>query len=87
MVETRRGAPLLETMRISQLELWTSRLSEQRRFYAQVLGLPVTDDGAQRFTLQVGETRLVWHQAVVLLPGVYHFAFNIPENQFAVAKA
>jgi catechol-2,3-dioxygenase len=74
-------------MRISQLELWTRQLPEQRRFYTEGLGLPITEATPQRLALQADETLLTWQHSTEPLPGVYHFAFNVPTHQFASAKA
>jgi len=72
-------------MNITYLELSTKDLKVQRDFYADILGLPVTLDSS---TLEVkaGKTDLVFTQAPTEFNGAYHFAFNIPENQFAAAK-
>jgi catechol 2,3-dioxygenase-like lactoylglutathione lyase family enzyme len=72
-------------MNISYLELSAKDLPAQRDFYANILELPVTLDSA---TLEVkaGETNLVFTQAPSEFIGAYHFAFNIPENQYQAAK-
>jgi len=72
-------------MNITYLELSAKDLKVQRDFYADILGLPVTLDSS---TLEVkaGKTDLVFTQAPTEFNGAYHFAFNIPENQFAAAK-
>src|SRR5258706_14886386 len=36
--------------------------------------------------VQAGKTILIFTQAASDFDGAYHFAFNIPENQFGVAK-
>jgi catechol-2,3-dioxygenase len=72
-------------MNISHLELSAKDLPAQRDFYANILELPVTLDSA---TLEVkaGETNLVFTQAPSEFIGAYHFAFNIPQNQYKAAK-
>ena len=72
-------------MNITYLELSAKDLKVQRDFYADILGLTVTLDSS---TLEVkaGKTDLVFTQAPTEFNGAYHFAFNIPENQFAAAK-
>ena len=72
-------------MNISRLELSAKDLPAQRDFYGNILELPVTLDSA---TLEVkaGETNLVFTQAPSEFIGAYHFAFNIPENQYQAAK-
>ena len=72
-------------MNITHLELSAKDLEAQRDFYANILELPVHLDSA---TLEVnaGKTDLVFTQAPTEFEGAYHFAFNIPENQFEAAK-
>jgi catechol-2,3-dioxygenase len=72
-------------MHIVDLRLLTDRLAALRAFYAGALGLSVIEEDTTSFTLQAGATRLVFAQTLDETP-VYHFAFNIPENQLAAAK-
>lgn len=72
-------------MNIIYLELCTTDLIAQRDFYSQVLELPV-ELSADKLTVQAGSTELVFVSAPVDFDGAYHFAFNIPENQFHAAK-
>jgi catechol-2,3-dioxygenase len=72
-------------MNILYLELSSVDLKAQRDFYANVLELPVTLDSAN-LTVKAGRTDLVFTQAPTEFNGAYHFAFNIPENQFDTAK-
>src|ERR1041384_4954553 len=73
-------------MNITYLELCTTDLIAQRDFYSQVLELPV-QLSADTLTVQAGNTELVFIQAPTDFDGAYHFAFNIPENQFHAAKS
>jgi len=70
-------------MNIYELTLVTPDLSVQRDFYQNVLKLPVTTIDDEHLTVQVGQTKVTFVQGSI--EGVYHFAFNIPENQFAAA--
>ena len=72
-------------MNITRLELSTVDLQAQRDFYSNVLELQV-DLSADRLEVQAGNTILVFTQAPSNFDGAYHFAFNIPENQFSAAK-
>ena len=72
-------------MNITRLELLTMDLQAQRDFYADVLDLPVNLSSSS-LEVQAGETDLVFKQAWYDFEGAYHFAFNIPENQFAASK-
>lgn len=73
-------------MNITYLELPTKDLQAQQDFYSNVLELPV-NLSAGKLEVQAGKTILVFTQAQSDFEGAYHFAFNIPENQFRAAKA
>lgn len=73
-------------MKIATLELLANDLEAQREFYANILKLPVNLDSAS-LEVKAGKTDLVFTQAPTEFDGAYHFAFNIPENQFYAAKA
>ncbi|MBI5931294.1 MAG: VOC family protein [Chloroflexi bacterium] len=74
-------------MEITHLTLLAQDLSAQHQFYTQVLGLPMLEGGEEVITFGVGRSKLTFLQADEDWSGTYHFAFNIPENQFAQAKA
>ena len=74
-------------MNISEVILLASDLDAQRHFYHEMLHLPVVGDwDGHRLTLQAGSSRLTFTQAAAEWKGSYHFAFNIPSNQFGQAK-
>ncbi len=72
-------------MNIVRLELLAADLWAQKDFYADVLELPVklTSSGLE---VKAGKTDILFTQAPPDFDGAYHFAFNIPENQFHAAK-
>ena len=72
-------------MKITRLELLTVNLPAQQEFYAKILELStkLTPSGLE---IQAGKTELLFTQAALDFDGAYHFAFNIPENQFRAAK-
>ena len=72
-------------MNITRLELLTADLQAQRDFYANILELPVklTSSGLE---VKAGKTDILFTQAPPDFDGAYHFAFNIPENQFQAVK-
>lgn len=72
-------------MKITYLELPAKDLFAQKDYYANMLGLPVSESAVE-LKVQVGETELIFTQANSDFDGAYHFAFNIPENQFHIAK-
>ena len=72
-------------MNILELEISAVDLPAQRDFYANILELPVTLDAAI-LEVKAGKTILRFTQAPSEFTGAYHFAFNIPENQYQSAK-
>jgi hypothetical protein len=73
-------------MNITRLELLASNLSLQGEFYENMLELP-TKRSSAGLEVKAGKTNLVFIQAPTHFDGAYHFAFNIPENQFHAAKS
>lgn len=73
-------------MQIRELQLVTIALSEQYDFYTRVFSFPVLQKTPDMFMLQVGASRLTFTRTNNAHVGIAHFAFNIPENQFAAAK-
>lgn len=73
-------------MNILRLELQTKDLQTQKDFYSNILELPVSFS-SKRLEVKAGGTELVFTQAEDDFNGAYHFAFNIPENQFHASKA
>jgi catechol-2,3-dioxygenase len=69
-------------MRINSLVLETASLEIQRNFYRNVLDLPVELAG-EGLRIQAGWTELTFTASNT--PVLYHFAFNIPANQFDAA--
>jgi catechol 2,3-dioxygenase-like lactoylglutathione lyase family enzyme len=72
-------------MNIQKVELLTTDLQAQRDYYNRILELPtqLTSSGLH---IQAGETEILFLQAPPGFEGAYHFAFNIPENQYSAAK-
>jgi catechol 2,3-dioxygenase-like lactoylglutathione lyase family enzyme len=73
-------------MNIIYLELPTRDLIAQRDFYSRALDLPV-ELYAEKLEVKAGKATLAFTQAQPEFEGIYHFAFNIPANQFPAAKA
>ena len=72
-------------MKIVEVEIRTPDLKRARAFYADVLGFPVTQESDAHLVVEIGSSRLT-----LLLgetSGVYHLAFNVPENRFPEARA
>ena len=76
--------------RFRSVHLRTGQLDAMRRFYTQTLELPLepldNDRDEPAFAVRVGESILEFVAAEKGSEPFYHFAFNIPENQFASAK-
>lgn len=73
-------------MKITSLQIATADLDRSIKFYRDTLGLPLVEQAADRAQIQVGSSLLTLAAADTLLPGIYHFAFNIPENQLDAAQ-
>ncbi len=73
-------------MQITRLELQTPDLKELALFYGETLGLDTRIIAGRQVVVRAGATELVFTQANENQHGAYHFAFNIPENQFETAK-
>jgi catechol 2,3-dioxygenase-like lactoylglutathione lyase family enzyme len=71
-------------MNITRLELLSADLEAQKDFYANILELPVRRDSTI-LEVKAGRSELFFTEAPEF-DGGYHFAFNIPENQFHSAK-
>lgn len=73
-------------MKIAELHLVTNHLSAQRAFYHDLLEFPLVAETPTSFTVQVGASTMTFGATAEPLPSIYHVAFNIPENQLALAK-
>lgn len=73
-------------MQITRLELQTHDLKEQALFYGETLGLDTRIIAGRQVLVHAGATELVFTLADEGQHCQYHFAFNIPENQFETAK-
>src|SRR5690625_4784949 len=63
---------------------YTNKLKVVRRFYGNVLGLDISEITNDRFSITIGESNVTFVQSD--LPAFYHFAINIPGNQFSLMK-
>jgi catechol 2,3-dioxygenase-like lactoylglutathione lyase family enzyme len=72
-------------MHIHELNLISPDLVRQREFYGDTLGLPVTQPDPKTLRIQAGSSTITYTEGTV--DGIYHFAFLIPENQFAEGRA
>lgn len=63
---------------------YTNKLKSLKRFYANVMALDITGSTSEQFTVNVGETDITFKQTETA--SFYHFAINIPGNQFVIMK-
>lgn len=85
-LEKSRKQPGARPCRFPKMTLSTSKLKEQREFYADVLSLPVKDIGKASFSVQIGESTLTFKEVNDGSNPFYHYAINIPSNQHLQAK-
>lgn len=72
-------------MKIESIQMRASRLEELRHFYTETMGFPLLDKGVGHFRIAAGSTGIEFKEADN--EPFYHFAFDIPDNQFEEAKA
>lgn len=68
-------------MEILEIEILTDDIVETEKFYANSLGLQITDKNHKSISFQAGQSTLTFLKSNKLNPK-YHFAFNIPNNKF-----
>lgn len=73
-------------MKIVELQLETHCLPELKKFYTEILELPLLEERKRSFSFQAGTTKIKFYKAEPSEKPFYHFAFNIPENRFKEAK-
>lgn len=73
-------------MEINKVTIQTSKLKESEDFYHRVLGLQLINSNENKFTIKVGSSLLEFLETNKEINPFYHFAFNIPANQFQEAK-
>jgi len=73
-------------MHITRLELQTPDLKEQALYYGETLELDTRIIAGTQVVVRAGATELIFTQTDKSQHSPYHFAFNIPENQFETAR-
>lgn len=66
-------------MNIQKLTLYTSQLSQQKKFYHELLGFELLQENADSFAIKMGKSNL--HFKAADKSTSYHFALNIPSYQ------
>ncbi len=73
-------------MDIAKVALQTNKLDEMKNFYGNILELEVETDSIDSFEIRFGSTTVEFNNRNVKDEPYYHFAFDIPSNQFLEAK-
>lgn len=73
-------------MYIKKATLSTEKLNEMLTFYSELLGFRLISSSSTSFEVQIGTSILSFVQPENIEKTQYHFAFNIPSNQFSEAK-
>lgn len=73
-------------MIIDQLILDTPQPEATGAFFRDTLGLAVDATDSESLEVRAGATRLAFRKSSPEWEGIYHFAFNIPENRFEDAR-
>lgn len=64
--------------------MYTNKLRILRGFYENVLEFPITETGKDFFKMTIGDSVLIFAETEE--DTLYHYAINIPGNQFVLAK-
>lgn len=67
-----------------KVTLYTNQLKQLRGFYGNVLEIPIEESTEEFFQISIGTSTLIFRHTE--LHTSYHFAINIPGNQFTLAK-
>jgi catechol-2,3-dioxygenase len=71
-------------MKFRQIKLYTNSLNSVQDFYHKALELPIIEQSEKVIIFKIGSTDLVFQLSPIPNP-TYHYAINIPENQFELA--
>lgn len=74
-------------MNIQHVTMYASNFEAMKQFYLTHLAFPYTSGDENSFTIQVGQSTVTFCKALEGETPFYHFAFNVPSNQFVEAKA
>ncbi|MEK4698359.1 VOC family protein [Solibacillus sp. FSL R7-0668] len=74
-------------MNINHVTMCASNYEATKQFYETTLHFPLTSEEHNRFTIKVGTSMITFVEAPLEKSPFYHFAFDVPSNQFEEAKA
>lgn len=73
-------------MHFETITIYSAALETTRKFYRDTLDFPIVEESDEFFTLEIGSTLFSIRQAPLGETPFYHFAFDVPSNQFEEAK-
>ena len=69
-------------MEIADIQLKTAHLNDLKTFYTDTFDCPITNASTEEFTVNIGATDVTFAEVDDRTDPFYHFAINIPQNQF-----
>ena len=73
-------------MNIQNVTMYASNFEKTKQFYLTHLAFPLASEDENSFTFQAGQTTVTFRKALESDTPFYHFAFNVPSNQFDESK-
>ena len=73
-------------MQLNKVTLATNLLAKTKSFYVNLLGARLLSESPQSFSIKIGTSELAFNEINSQHCPLYHFALNIPSNQFQEAK-
>ena len=71
-------------MKIKCLSLFTNQFEAEKFFYSKTLGCDLKINEADKFSIEIGNSTLIFNRSEVA--HIYHYCFLIPSNQINTAK-
>ncbi len=72
--------------RFPEISLYTHKLEETYNFYSKDLGLKILKKTNNMFSIEIGESILIFKKAEEGTEPFYHYAINIPSNKYKEAQ-
>lgn len=72
--------------RFPEVTLYTSKLEEQHQFYSKVLGFTIIEKTSTQFSMDIGESVMIFKEIKDGSEPFYHYAINIPTNKYKEAQ-
>lgn len=73
-------------MKLEHIQIQTNNIQQTKAFYQNIIGLPIIENNLESITVKAGNSILKFVENTQF-KSIYHFAFNIPENQLEQAIA